>query len=101
MTSLTIAIIVVFVVGYLFIALESVTKVNKAAVALLMFVGCWTLFMCSPESYLSGFNGHDLANQVSTIIEHHLGGTSTTLFFLMGAMTIVEIVDQNGGFNWV
>jgi len=101
MTSLTIAIIVVFVVGYLFIALESVTKVNKAAVALLMFVGCWTLFMCSPESYLSGFNGHDLANQVSAIIEHHLGGTSTTLFFLMGAMTIVEIVDQNGGFNWV
>ena len=101
MTSLTIAIIVVFVVGYLFIALESVTKVNKAAVAFLMFVGCWTLFMCSPEIYLSGFNGHDLANQVSTIIEHHLGGTSTTLFFLMGAMTIVEIVDQNGGFNWV
>ena len=50
MTSLTIAIIVVFVVGYLFIALESVTKVNKAAIALLMFVGCWTLFMCSPES---------------------------------------------------
>ena len=45
MTSLTIAIIVVFVVGYLFIALESVTKVNKAAVALLMFVGCWTLFI--------------------------------------------------------
>ena len=40
MSSLTIAIVVVFVVGYLFIALESITKVNKAAVALLMFVAC-------------------------------------------------------------
>ena len=38
MSTLSIAIIIVFVVGYLFIALESVTKVNKAAVALLMFV---------------------------------------------------------------
>jgi Na+/H+ antiporter NhaD/arsenite permease-like protein len=38
---------------------------------------------------------------VSTAIEHHLGSTATTLFFLMGAMTIVELVDQNGGFNFV
>ena len=45
MTTLTIAIVVVFVFGYLCIALESFTKVNKAAVALLMFVACWTLFM--------------------------------------------------------
>ena len=38
MTTLTIAIIVVFILGYACIALESVTKVNKAAIALLMFV---------------------------------------------------------------
>ena len=38
---------------------------------------------------------------ISTTIEHHLGSTATTLFFLMGAMTIVELVDQNGGFNFV
>ena len=38
---------------------------------------------------------------VNTLITEHLGDTATTLFFLMGAMTIVEIVDQNGGFNWV
>ena len=38
---------------------------------------------------------------VNKLIIEHLGDTSTTLFFLMGAMTIVEIVDQNGGFNWV
>ena len=101
MSTLTIAIIVVFVAGYLCIALESVTKVNKAAVALLMFVFCWTLFMVDPGSYLTGFTGEALIHQVSTVIEEHLGSTSTTLFFLMGAMTIVEIVDQNGGFDWV
>jgi Na+/H+ antiporter NhaD/arsenite permease-like protein len=101
MSTLTIAIIVVFVAGYLCIALESVTKVNKAAVALLMFVFCWTLFMVDPGSYLTGFTGEALIHQVGTVIEEHLGSTSTTLFFLMGAMTIVEIVDQNGGFDWV
>lgn len=98
---LTISIIIVFVVGYLFIALESVTKVNKAAVALLMLVGCWALFMLAPASYLPGLAGQDLVNAVNATIEKHLGSTSTTLFFLMGAMTIVEIVDQNGGFNFV
>lgn len=101
MTTLTLSIVVAFVIGYLFIALESITKVNKAAVALLMFVFCWTLFMVNPGSYITGLSGQDLVNQVSTVIEHHLGETSTTLFFLMGAMTIVEIVDQNGGFNFV
>ena len=101
MTTLTLSIVVAFVIGYLFIALESITKVNKAAVALLMFVFCWTLFMVNPGSYIAGLSGQDLVNQVSAVIEHHLGETSTTLFFLMGAMTIVEIVDQNGGFNFV
>ncbi|MBP7767521.1 MAG: sodium:proton antiporter NhaD [Prevotella sp.] len=101
MSTLTIVIVFTFIVGYLFIALESVTKVNKAAVALLMFVACWTLFMFDPGSYLTGVAPADFGSAVSGIIEHHLGSTSTTLFFLMGAMTIVEIVDQNGGFNWV
>lgn len=100
MSTLTIAIVALFVFGYLLIALESFVKIDKAAIALLMFVLCWTLFMVSPESYIGG-SGDDLLARVSGIIEHHLGSTSTTLFFLMGAMTIVEIVDQNGGFNWV
>ena len=101
MTTLTIAIVVVFVFGYLCIALESLTKVNKAAVALLMFVACWTLFMVDPGSYIPAAVGDNVASAVSEVMERHLGSTSTTLFFLMGAMTIVELVDQNGGFNFV
>lgn len=100
-------IVVAFVFGYACIATESLTKVNKAAVALLMFVACWTLYMFDPLQYLSlmhpdyagGIEG--VAEKVTSIVQEHLGDTSTTLFFLMGAMTIVEIVDQNGGFNWV
>lgn len=101
MSTLTLSIVVVFVFGYLCIALESLTKVNKAAVALLMFVACWTLFMVSPGSYIPEAVGDNVAGAVSTVMERHLGSTATTLFFLMGAMTIVELVDQNGGFNFV
>ena len=101
MTTLTIAIVTVFVLGYLCIALESLTKVNKAAIALLMFVFCWTLFMLDPGSYISSAIGDNVALAVSDVMEKHLGSTATTLFFLMGAMTIVELVDQNGGFNFV
>lgn len=101
MTTLTLLIVVVFVLGYLCIAVESLTKVNKAAIALLMFVFCWTLFMIDPASYIASAVGDHAALAVSEVIEKHLGSTSTTLFFLMGAMTIVEVVDQNGGFNFV
>lgn len=101
MTTLSIAIIIAFIIGYFFIAIEHVTKVNKAAVALLMFVVCWTLFMLNPASFLPEADGNNMALAVSEVIEKHLGSTATTLFFLMGAMTIVELIDQNGGFNFV
>lgn len=101
LSTLTTAIVIVFCIGYFFIAVESVTHINKAAVALLMMVTCWTLFMISPESYMTLLAGQDIATGVNTLISDHLGATSTTLFFLMGAMTIVEVVDQNGGFNFV
>lgn len=85
------AIIVFFIVGYLCIALESVLKINKAVPALLMCVVCWTLYS------IGGFAGEDTASQLL----EHLGETCEILFFLMGAMTIVEIVDANGGFYFV
>ncbi len=101
MTTLTTLIVAVFVVGYFLIAIESLTKINKAAIALLMFVGCWTIFMVDPGQYLANAVGDSVPLVVSELIEKHLGSTATTLFFLMGAMTIVELVDQNGGFNFV
>lgn len=101
-------IVTVFVIGYAFIAMESLTKINKAAIALLMLVGCWTLYMCDPSQFVqlmhpdfAATNHQQMMDKITSIIQEHLGDTSTTLFFLMGAMTIVEIVDQNGGFNWV
>lgn len=94
MSTVTI-IVIAFIIGYAFIALESVTKVNKAAVAILMCVACWTLLALGYEGLnLPGF-------ELGESIERNLGEAGTTLFFLMGAMTIVEIVDQHGGFNWV
>lgn len=101
MTTLTICIIVLFVIGYLCIALESVFEINKAAIALLMCVGCWTLLMVDPASFYPMVGADSVVHHISEVIEHHLGDAAGTLFFLMGAMTIVEIVDSNGGFNFV
>ena len=91
---MTAVIVTIFVLGYACIALESWLKVNKAAIALLMCVCCWTLYMFNPAYFPA-------VGTTDTVIEAHLGSTATTLFFLLGAMTIVETVDQNGGFNFV
>ena len=84
MTTLTISIIVVFVLGYALIATESLTKVNKAAIALLMLVGCWTLYMMDPMQYLQlmhpDYTGGaaGMVEKVTGIIQEHLGDTATT-----------------------
>ena len=83
MSTLTLAIVIVFCIGYFFIAIESVTKINKAAVALLMLVLTWSLFMIAPDSYLPAAVGDHVASAVSEVIERHLGSTTTTLLFLM------------------
>lgn len=107
MTTLTLTIVFIFVAGYVCIAAESFTKVNKAAVALLMCVLCWTAYMTDPGQYISAAIGgaaegvRSVAAHVGEILKMHLGDTAETLFFLMGAMTIVEIVDTYGGFNFV
>ena len=97
--TLTVMIVALFVIGYLCIALESVLEINKAAIALLMCVGCWTLLMLGVQGFFPEVP--DGVSYVSERIQHHLGDAGETLFFLMGAMTIVEIVDSNGGFNFV
>ena len=98
MSTVTI-IVAAFVIGYFFIAVESVTKINKAAIAILMCVVCWTLLAVGHGDMLGISLPADW--ELGHAIEKNLGEAGTTLFFLMGAMTIVEIVDQHGGFNWV
>ncbi|MBL7849864.1 MAG: sodium:proton antiporter NhaD [Cyclobacteriaceae bacterium] len=84
-------IIGVFVVGYLAIALEHPIKVNKTASALLTGVLCWTLYAVT--------SGH--IEEVNLHLNEHLSGTAQILFFLLGAMTIVELVDAYQGFRLV
>lgn len=84
------ALICVFIAGYFLIAVENWTGINKAAVSLLMAVISWTLFYWAYG---------DSADNVSAFT-HALGETSEILFFLLGAMVIVEVVDTNGGFDF-
>ena len=87
---MTTALICIFIAGYLLIAFENRILINKAAVALLMAVISWGLyywdFGATPEN-VSAFT-------------KALGETSEILFFLLGAMVIVEVVDTNGGFDF-
>lgn len=104
---LTSIIVAVFFLGYLCITLEDVLKVNKAAVALLMCVICWVLYTTGAAQYLSAevlqsIGDGSVAQYVSEhSLREHLGEITETLFFLMGAMTVVEVIDTNGGFNFV
>lgn len=80
---------IVFVAGYVLIALEHSLRINKAAVALLTGVLCWTLYVISaPDPHL-----------VSEQLTEHLGEIAGILFFLMGAMTVVELIDAHDGFD--
>ena len=95
----TTLIISIFIVGYLCIVFEHHLKVNKAPIALFMCVACWTCYFLGVEYFVSpGVDAHDAAH--SSLL-HHLSEACEILFFLMAAMTIVEIIDSNGGFNFV
>lgn len=117
-------IIVVFIIGYLCIALEHPIKINKTASAILAGVLCWTLFVLSTptESLLNSvqFTGFlerlklELGDKFAALgqtelfrhfvvseLSHHLASISEILFFLMGAMTIVELVDAHHGFRFI
>lgn len=86
------SIILIFVIGYLAIALEHPIKINKTATALLTGVLCWTVYAIGSQ--------HEVDNVVADL-SHHLGSVSEILFFLLGAMTIVELVDAHHGFKLI
>jgi Na+/H+ antiporter NhaD/arsenite permease-like protein len=82
-----VSVILVFVLGYLAIALEHPININKTASALLTGVLCWTIYALTSEDH------------VAESLSHHLSSISEILFFLLGAMTIVELVDAYQGFR--
>jgi len=80
-----------FVAGYAAIAFEHAIKINKAAAALITGVLCWVVYIVlSPGK-------EDVTHQLT----EHLGDLSGILFFLLGAMTIVELIDVHDGFDLV
>ncbi len=82
-------IIIVFVLGYIAIAFEHPLKLNKAASALITGVLCWTIYILQSNS----------THVVSEELLHHMGEIASILFFLLGAMTIVELIDSHDGFD--
>lgn len=105
--------VVVFVLGYLAIALEHPLRIDKAATALLIGALTWTLFAIDAESiihssqtlsehlehYIHLNPAKTLHDFVSAELLHHLSDIASILFFLLGAMTIVELIDAHGGFS--
>jgi Na+/H+ antiporter NhaD/arsenite permease-like protein len=87
----SILMIIVFVIGYACIALEHPIKIDKAASAILTGVLCWTIYVLGGTEAVPGLFEKSLL--------HHFSEIASILFFLLGAMTIVELVDAHEGFN--
>lgn len=100
---MSVLIIAVFVLGYVAIALEHNIKIDKAASALITGMLCWAIYVFSLDAH-----GHEISEIIEHGVEslgyrngltHHLYDIASILFFLMGAMTIVELVDAHEGFS--
>lgn len=97
--------LIVFVIGYLAIAFEHTIHVDKAAAALLTGVLVWTAMVFGKETIFAGTDAisHEGVEGLSHYIEHHLmehlSEIGSILFFLLGAMTIVELIDAHEGFS--
>lgn len=86
-----IGLIIIFAVGYFLIIAEHRLRIDKAAFSLLTGVACWVL-------YISGTEGKE---EVGEQLSHALGEISGILFFLLAAMTIVELIDAHDGFDLI
>ena len=105
-------IIIVFVLGYLAITLEHNLKLDKLIPALIMMAVCWALVALGVDNFTQWFDSsqHGLVDGFASMVHedkmhlveetllHHLGKTAEILVFLLGAMTIVEIIDYFDGF---
>lgn len=86
---MAILICVIFILGYIAIAFEHPLKINKAATALVTAAVCWAILAL----------GSDDKESATHFLAEHLGEVSGILFFLLGAMTIVELIDAHDGFE--
>jgi Na+/H+ antiporter NhaD/arsenite permease-like protein len=82
--------VAIFAIGYLAIVLEHPLRLNKAATALLAGSLCWTAYIVAGDP-----------ERINDQLLHHLGELSQILFFLLGAMTIVELIDAHDGFELI
>lgn len=101
-------IIAIFFIGYIFITIEHQVKIDKTISALGMASVCWALLKIMnltvfeiEDSTLHAINPSDNSSAIDGILLHHLGKIGEILFFLIGAMTIVEIIDMHRGFEIV
>ena len=108
-------IIIVFVLGYLAITLEHNLKLDKLIPALIMMAVCWALVALGIDNFTTWFDSanHGLVDGFASMVHddklhlveetllHHLGKTAEILVFLLGAMTIVEIIDYFDGFSTI
>jgi len=92
------AIIVVFVLAYTAIAFEHPLRINKAATALIACGVMWTLYALAAQGGSLPSAPHGLESVAEQLTEK-LGETAAIVFFLIGAMTIVEVTDSHGGFE--
>jgi Na+/H+ antiporter NhaD/arsenite permease-like protein len=83
-------VLIAFLLGYLAIIVEQVIKFNKSATALLMAVICWTILFAEPD---------ESVERHLFIFSFQMFKVSQVLFFLMGALTIVEIINEHRGFR--
>ena len=93
-------VLIVFVIGYLAITLEHNLKIDKLIPALAMMAICWAILALGhlPVFEVNAELKQLIPSHLEEILLHHLGKTSEILVFLMGAMTIVEIIDYFDGF---
>lgn len=108
----------IFIIGILMIAFEDLIKINKAATAIGMLILLWVIFLVNaeeffvlnPPSHIREFlDAFPALRELSTIemaykfielkLIHGLGDVATTLFFVLGSMAIIDVIDSHGGFG--
>lgn len=113
---MTLVIVVISLIGYFLIATEHITKINKAAVAMFLGVVGWILFMLSGSDYVAAMYPQEYASflegQVSTfttikafigqeVFMGYIARICEVVLFLLATMSIVEVLNANGCFDFI